>query len=185
MNLRQNFILILGLFIFHMKGQEHEIKESSSIHDFRHHQIGLMLGHTHISQGVQNGDKKWEVLPSIVLNYNYWFNEKWGLGIHTDIVVETYEVEKHLKSGSDEILERAYPVAPAVMGMYKPKKHFSYLVGVGGEFANTENLFLVRGEVAYGIHILKEIELETSISYDLRFNAYDSWGLAIGISKYL
>ncbi len=185
MSLKRKLVFILILIVSYIKSQEYEFKESTNNHDLKHHRISLMLGHTHVSQGVQNGGKKWEVLPSVALGYDYWLNKNWAVGVHTDIVIETYEVEKHLNSEKEEILEREYPISPAIMGIYKPKKHFSYQIGVGGEFAKTENLFLIRSEIAYGIHILKEFEVETSVSYDLRFNAYDSWGIAIGISKFL
>ena len=189
-----NFIIFF--FIVNVLwSQEHDIHSVKADGNGEHaehghassHQIGLMLGHTHISHGKNgdNGGNKWEALPSVTVLYNYWINPKWAIGLHTDIIIESFEVEKHLETGEHEELEREYPVAPALMGIYKPGKHFSYMFGAGGEFASTEDLFLLRAETSYGVHIGKGFEFETSLSYDFRFNAYDSWGMGVGITKSL
>lgn len=108
-----------------------QVNEHTAFHP--HHLLGVVLNHTPISQGVQaNGDKKWLALPSIGINYNYKFAEKWSIGVHNDIVMEDYVVEEHLRSGGgDKTLERAYPVASAAMASFKPGKHFSYMLGAG------------------------------------------------------
>lgn len=66
---------------------------------------------------------------------------------------------------------------------YKPGKHFSYMLGSGGEFAHTGNLFLVRVGVEYGFHISKDWELNGNITNDLKINAYNSWALGMGVTK--
>lgn len=155
--------------------------------DFKpHHMLGLVISHTQISQGVQsNGNNKWLSLPSWGINYNFKFSPKWAVGLHTDIVVEDFAVEEHLKSSSDEILERSYPVASAVMLSYKPGKHFSYLFGSGGEFAHTGNFFLFRVGLEYGCHLSKDWELNANVTNDLKINAYNSWAIGLGVSRVL
>jgi len=132
---------------------------------------------------VHDGKQSWEVLPSFGLNYNYWFNETWAIGLHTDIVIETYEVERHLDTGSEEILERVTPIAPALMLGYKPHKHFGFLLGPGYELEAEENLFLVRTEVEYSIEMAAGLEFEAGIGYDFRVDAYDSWSMVLGICR--
>jgi hypothetical protein len=149
-----------------------------------HHTLGFMISHTQINQGVQgNGEKKWLSLPSWAVNYNFKFSPKWAVGLHTDIIVEDFAVEEHLKSSSGQILERSYPIASAVMFSYKPGKHFSYMLGSGGEFAHTGNLFLFRVGVEYGYHISKDWELNANITNDFKVNAYNSWAVGLGITK--
>lgn len=146
---------------------------------FKHHQIGAMLGHIHISQGHNSKGKRWLVLPMISMNYNYKFNERWGIGLHTDLTLESYEVEEN----ENEIVERKTPIAPAIMGIFKPGKHFTYMLGFGEEFAKEEDLFLIRAEIEYGLELPKEFEFGASVGWDFRFDAYDSWVLAVGVSK--
>ncbi len=149
-----------------------------------HHTLGLMISHTQVNQGVQsNGDKKWLSLPSWAINYNFKFSQKWAIGLHTDIIVEDFAVEEHLDSSSEGILERSYPIASAVMFSYKPGKHFSYMLGTGGEFAHTGNLFLFRIGVEYGYDISKDWELNANITNDLKVNAYNSWAIGLGVTK--
>jgi hypothetical protein len=51
-----------------------------------------------------------------------------AIGLHTDIIVEDFEVAEHLKSGSDKILERSYPISTTLLVSYKPPKHLTSLV---------------------------------------------------------
>lgn len=150
-----------------------------------HHTLGFMISHTQVSQGVQtNGNKKWLSLPSWALNYNYKFSPKWAVGLHNDIIVEDFVVQEHLKSsGGGETLERSYPVASALMASYKPGKHFSFMLGAGGEFAHTGNLFLIRIGAEYGYHISKKYELNANITNDLKINAYNSWAIGLGVTR--
>ncbi len=152
-------------------------------HDFLHHQLGIVLGHAHISNGVKDGETNWQVLPSFGINYNYWFNEEWSIGLHTDIIVETYEVERHLDGESTEVIERETPVAPALMVGYKPHEHFGFLLGPGFELAPEEDLFLIRVETEYSIEMVEKLEFEAGIGYDFRIDAFDSWSLVLGIAR--
>lgn len=149
-----------------------------------HHTLGLILSHTQISQGVQNnGKKKWLSLPSWAINYNYKFSSKWAIGLHTDIIVEDFAVEEHLKNSNGQVLERNYPIGSAIMASYKPGKHFSYMLGSGGEFAHTGNLFLIRLGLEYGYHINESWELNATLTNDIKINTYNSWAIGIGITR--
>lgn len=151
-----------------------------------HHTLSVIISHTQISQGIQaNGDRKWLSLPSWGLNYNYIFNKKWALGLHTDIIVEDFVVQEHLKSSNGQVLERAYPIATTLMTTYKPRKHLAYVLGFGNEFASSGSLFLVRAGLEYGWHINEKWELVSLLTNDFRFNAFNSWAIGLGITKTL
>jgi len=49
------------------------------------------------------------------------------------------------------VVERSFPIAPAVMGFYKPTEHWSFGLGMGGEFEKEENYLLNRVAVEYGV----------------------------------
>ncbi|WP_121668030.1 hypothetical protein [Mesonia aquimarina] len=145
------------------------------------HRIGLNLSHTNVFSGVKDQENKLLSLPSWGIDYDFWFSEKWAIGLHTDILIEKYTVEENLDS-QNKILERNKPIAPAVMGTYHFGRH-NILFGAGAEFAEEENLFLNRVGYEYGIEFLEKWELGFSINYDFRWNAYDSFSIGIEISR--
>lgn len=164
--------------------QEHEESKEA----FRpEHSLSVVISHAHVFQGRDiDGNKKVLSLPSWGLDYTYQFKPKWGIGLHTDIITETFEVEKHLESGGNgEVIERSYPIAPALMGIYKANKHWEFLFGAGVEFAKEGNFFLNRAGVEYGAELPKGWEVFGSLSYDFKWNAYDTWVLGLGITKVL
>jgi hypothetical protein len=177
-------IVLLSFFFNNCFSQQHE-KTNETFHP--HHSLAVVISHAQVFDGRDiNGEKKVLSLPSWGLDYTFQFKPKWGIGLHTDIITETFEVEKHLESGgSGDIIERSYPIAPALMGIYKPGKHWSFLLGAGMEYAKEENFFLNRAGVEYSAEIPKGWEVFGSLSYDFKWNAYDTWLLGIGISKVL
>ena len=177
-------LLAFGMMTFMSQfAQEHsEETHHYSDESKKHHQIGLLIGHTHISQGIQEGKRRWKVLPAFGINYNYWINDKWAIGLHTDIVLDTYEVERYLDGGSEEIIERETPIAPALIIAYKPFEHISFLVGPGYEIEKEENLEFVRLEAEYNIEITHHLEFEAGLGCDFRINVYNSWSLVAGLS---
>jgi len=196
MNLRKSFIpvLILALVLpLHPLAQEKtkdpaekavsskkEFRGASNEPFTRHSSLGLAVNHAHIFRGRDElGRKKALGLPAWAIDYNYHLSPKWAIGLHTDIILEQYIIAKR----DGEEIERSRPIAPAVMGIYKPTEHWSLLAGVGGEFAKEENFLLTRLGVEYGVEIRNGWEVFGSLSYDIKWKGYDSWLLGIGISK--
>ncbi|WP_343707838.1 hypothetical protein [Flavobacterium sp.] len=150
-----------------------------------HHQIGISINHVHVFEGRDDeGNRETLTLPAWGIDYTFQFHEKWAIGLHTDFIVEKFKVEKVYASEEDkETVERSYPIAPALMGIYKPNEHWSFLLGFGGEFAKEEDFFLTRAGVEYGYELPKGWEIFGTASYDFKWNAYDSWGIGLGIAK--
>lgn len=69
------------------------------------------------------------------------------------------------------------------MGIYKLNEHWSFLLGMGGEFAREEDFLLTRAGAEYGYELPKGWEVFGTFSYDFKWNAYDSWGIGLGIAK--
>lgn len=175
---------ILSITAFIFLSFQMQSQETPHLDFHPHHSLGIVISHTQINQGIQaNGNKKWLSLPSWGINYNYKFSPKWAVGLHNDIVVEDFVVEEHLKSADGKTLERSYPIASAIVVSYKPGKYFSFLLGSGGEFAHTGNLFLFRVGVEYGHYISKDWELNAVLTNDLKINAYNSWAIGLGITR--
>ena len=149
------------------------------------HELSVLIAHTHVSQGVDiDGDRTWLALPCWGINYNFWFSSHWAIGLHTDLINEVFKVEENLHGGSEEpVLERSHPVAPAIMATYRPGAHWSFILGVGQEFAKEQDLFLLRAGTEYTIHLAGPWETSGSLAYDARFDAYDSWTLGLGVTR--
>lgn len=143
------------------------------------HRLTLGLGHTHVSEGKIDGDTKWLALASWSFNYDYWLSNKWAIGLQNDLVLESFKIEH----GSQEILERSYPLAIVPVALYKPGKRLSIIGGVGTEFAHQKNLMLTRIGFEYGWHLPSNWEVGGALVWDSKWNYYNSWGLGFTFSK--
>jgi hypothetical protein len=181
-------VIAIALLATVENGYAQEQHSTETTHAFKPtHSVGLAIGHAHVFEGRDaEGNKKKLALPLWGIDYNFQFAPKWMLGLHTDIIIETFEVEKHLENGgSGEVVERNYPVAPAIMGFFKPDHHWNLGFGFGGEFAGGENYVLNRAAIEYGVNIRKGWEVFGALQYDIRWQAYDTWTIGIGIAKTL
>jgi len=173
------FSLSVFLLVFSFaKGQEEN--EGLGSEEFKHHQIGLLLGHTHMRAGEEIESKNRLSLPSFTLYYNYFFNERWSVGLHTDLVTEQFVAQS---LGGGEAVERERPIAPAVMLGYKPGEHFTFLAGGGVDIDGEETLGLIRIDAEYGLEIINEWEFVVALGYDIRIDAFDSFQLGVGVAK--
>lgn len=175
------FLFSVTLFLTPFKSSAQENEEL--FHP--HHQLAMVLSHAHVFEGRnQDGQKEVLSLPAWGIDYTYHLSPKWAIGLHTDFIIEKFAVEKNLDSGEEkQTIERSYPIAPALMGIYKLNGHWSFLLGMGGEFAKEEDFLLTRAGVEYGYELPKGWEVLGSMSYDFKWNAYDTWTLGIGIAK--
>jgi hypothetical protein len=144
-----------------------------------HHQVSFLIGHTYVSQGFIDGKREWLTLPSFALDYNFYFSEKWSIGLHNDMIVENFIVE----DVDNQEIERSRPFASVATVGFKPGEHFIFQVGLGGEFAKEENFFLTRVGCEYSLELPKDWEFIANFVYDIKWNAYDSFGLSVGVLK--
>ncbi|HKJ49535.1 MAG TPA: hypothetical protein VJ973_10620 [Christiangramia sp.] len=147
----------------------------------RKHAISLGIGHAHVNSGIKNGDKQWLVLPSWVLDYNFWFKENWAVGLHTDMIIETFEAEHG--EGSEGVIERENPIAIVGAVSFKPVHWVALVAGGGVEYEAEESFGLVRLGVEPAWEVTEKWEVFTNLSYDIKFEAYDTWNLALGIAR--
>lgn len=155
----------------HVKYTNHGMKGAN--------RLTLGLGHTQVSHGEINGDTKWLSITSWSLNYDYWFSNKWAIGLQNDLLVESFTIEDH--EGED--IERSYPLAVVPVALFKPGKHFTFIAGVGAEFSEGHNLAMTRLGAEYGSHISKNWEGGVAVVWDGKWNNYNSWGIAFTVSK--
>ncbi len=144
------------------------------------HRLTLGLGHMHVSEGIKNGKREWLIIPSWSLNYDYWLKDNLGIGLQSDLILETFIIE----DDEQELIERSRPISLVPVVIYKPFKRLAFIGGIGGEFTKEKNLALTRLGVEYGVHLPKHWEVSAAVVWDNKWNYYNSWGLAITISKF-
>lgn len=138
-----------------------------------------MLGHTKIKSSDQG---KGLLIPSWGFDYEYWFNQKWGLGLHTDLELQTFVLTS---SDSEEDLVRDYPLVVSLDGLYNPWKGLVLELGGGYEFEPHKGFWLLQLGLEYEMHLHHNWDIFPTLFYDNRFNAYNTWTIAVGVGKRL
>lgn len=177
---------ILLSFCFATRAQEAGDKDQphagERVREHHRHSISILLSHTHILNGVENGGIRGINRPSWMLAYNYSLSERWALGVHGDIITETFEVEAHGSESEADFLERKYPVSLVGAASYKVIDHLAVQVGGGFETDGSETFGLVRFGLEPFMRISNRIELLLNLNYDIKIDAYDNWTLGFGIA---
>jgi len=168
---------------------QHEAIETEAEEVYHpHHALGIMISHANVREGVVDGNIRWLSLPSWGVNYNYHFSHRWAIGLHTDLINEEFKVERHLEGGDEgEVIDRNFPIAPALMATYKfgkrPHAEWGLEFGIGAEFGGGETFFLNRIGIEYAVEIRNHWEVFAGIAYDFRWGAYDTFAFGLGIAK--
>jgi hypothetical protein len=181
-------ISIMPLFIgLGVAAQNHE-EIGDSLHDIdvEHnesgHKITLVMAYSFIHNSITDQSNGILIVPTIGHNYDYFFNGRWGLGLHADILLQQYKIEKH--EDREEIL-RENPVGLAGMVLFKPHHRWTLMAGYGIEIEKHENFQVIRTGVEYGIKLPKNWELGFSLEFDYKINTYSSLMFGLGFSKML
>ena len=149
-------------------------------HEGPSHRVTLVMASSFIKSDIDGGNNSILVVPTYGLNYDFFFHQKWGVGLHTDIVLQQFKVEKH---DEDEVLIRENPVALCAVGLFKPLPSLTLIAGYGIELEKHENIQLLRLGVEYGFHLPGNWELGFGLELDRKINTYNSWMFGAGFSK--
>lgn len=173
--------LLLSLIVFanvvgHAQGEDkHEAKR------LRRNKLSLAITHTFVPTTVNDSrDKTYLSLASWGLDYDYRFTSKWGIGLHSDLVIQDFEYED-----DDVVRTRVKPFATAIVGTRKFGEHLTLMGGGGAEFSRgEETLALIRVGIDYGWELPADFEVSFSLMTDFKINAYNAlvFGFAIGKS---
>ncbi len=179
--IRRFFFLLTTLIFFSESIFAQEKEPGSPVENALHHRVSFIISHSYLPvKNESTGEKKTFTAASLGLNYELWFNSSWAIGLHNDITMESFRAED---KGDGNIAEKEFPVLTSVVAMYKPWKHWSIFAGPGKEFEKSENFFLVKTGIEYGVELPKEWEIGFGVDYDIKINGYNSWLIGIGISK--
>lgn len=121
---------------------------------FNRNKISTAITHTHVPAGVnESGDKYWLTLASWAFDYDYRINRAWGIGLHTDLVIQNFSY----KDGEGAIKKREKPVSLVLVGTRKLGEHLTVLAGGGIELSKSEEtLSLLRLGADYGWELPKD-----------------------------
>lgn len=146
---------------------------------FKHHKVMVVLGHAMTPEGVNvDGKKTFLFLPSWGLDYDYMFNDKWSIGLHSDIIIENFQFE----DPNNIIRERSTPLALVLTGGRKLGDHFTLLIGGGMELAEEENFEIIRIGVDYGWEI-GVWEVAANYMIDFKIDAYNTGIFGVGLAR--
>ena len=146
-------------------------------HDFRHFRIAPLIGHTFVPAG---HSREYLAIPSWGLDLEYWFNPAWGIGLHNDLELQSFIIERPI---GEEVLEREFPLVTTIDLLYKPWGGLVLMGGPGYEFEATRSFFLFRLGVEYEFELGNHWDLAPSFFYDSREQEYDTWSFALGVGK--
>ena len=104
-----------------------------------------------------------------------------AIGLHTDLIKVIFSL---VEASGEKIIERSTPFAVVPALTYKPGEHGAFILGMGGEFAKEGSFAVTRIGYEYGWELPKKYELAFSLTYDLKWNAYNTWTFGIVVSKF-
>jgi hypothetical protein len=136
--------------------------------------VAAIIGHTLIPA---RHSAERVLIPSWGLDLEYWFHERWGFGLHSDIEIESFLIQR----GAEELVERQYPLIITADLLWKPWKGLVFQFGPGIELEQSEDLWVIRTGVEYEIELGQHWDLAPVFFYDTRLEAYDSWTLGLGV----
>ena len=168
-------ILLFVLPVIAFSQSEEEFKREDHVK----HRISIGLGHTHVPEGELLDDKNKLAFASWTFDYDFHFNETWAIGLQTDLILESFIIVR----SNEEELEREFPFSVTPVALFKPSERWTLIGGVGAEFAPGETLTFTRLGVEYGVEISKKWEVGATFLWDARWDYFNSWGLAIIISR--
>ena len=144
------------------------------------HRLTIITGNAFINNSFSSETDNVLIVPAFGLNYDYFINAKWGLGVHSDILLQQFKIEKH---DDHEEVVRENPIAICGMLLFKPHHRWTLVAGYGVEVEKHENFQLIRIGGEYGIELPKNWELGFSLEFDFKSNAYNSLLFGVGFSK--
>lgn len=177
MKIKTSLIMIVLCSLTTLSVGQHEHNQE---HSGNMHKLTIVMAHSHIPTALD--DNKNVIVPSWGFNYDYLFHHKWGIGLHSELILQQFKVERE---HSSKELTRENPISVCGVITFKPHHKWTILGGGGVELEAKENIAVAKLGVEYGIELIKDWELGLSLEYDHKIDAYGSWLFGVGFSKLL
>lgn len=156
--------------------EAHPMEEGKTLHP--HFRIASFISHTLIPTSHNEGHA---FIPSWGVDLEYWPSAQFGIGLHNDIELETFIVE----GPEEEFVEKKYPVVSTLDALYNPLGGLILLAGLGYEFEQEGNFFILRFGAEYEIELGHHWDVFTTLSYDTSTGErnYHTYAMGIGFGK--
>lgn len=168
--------LVFFLIMNFARGQ-YESADSLGTNSHRPFHIAFVISHTYLPESTVNGVETL-ALPSFGLDIEYWFSDRYGIGLHNDLELLTFEI----KEGEDAVITRNYPLLLTIDFLWRPMTHWGVFLGPGAEFETEEDFVVFRIGTEYDLSVSDRISVNPIAFYDFRFGAYNSFSIGIGLS---
>lgn len=140
----------------------------------------IMMANSQVPNAFE-GDKKIIVIPTWGFDVDYFFHRRWSFAIQGDVKLQSFEVEEE----NGVILARSYPTTLASVIHYHALRHWSFYLGPGYEFEQSENFFLVRAGTEYSFEITEKFEIGLNLMYENKEEVYDTWTFGVAFNTIL
>lgn len=179
--MKKRIYLTLSVLAVLVSAEAQEM-QNSEIYETQHYdgkglRIVALIGHTFINSQGMDGNL---YIPSWGLDIDYWFNHQWGIGMHNDIEIETFVVERN----QAEAIERDNPTVFTFDALYHIGSGFVISIGPGVELEQSESFFLARVGLEYEYNIGHAFYLMPTIFHDRRFDGFSTTSVGLGIGHY-
>jgi len=154
------------------ESDEHEVTQ------FQHHRLALFIGYNLIPNAInEEGDNVVKIIPVLGLDYEYWFNHKFALGLKNDLELDSYTIE----NDHQEYLDRHLALATALVCIYEPILGLAFFAGPGYEFEKDHSFGLFKVGTDIGKSFEGGWSAGITMAYDIKeVNSSLIFGLTVG-----
>jgi opacity protein-like surface antigen len=179
--MRNRWILLI-VWVFLCPVATSYAQDEDSVKEGAYHKITIVTANSLIHNSLQENTNGFLLVPTFCFNYDHFIGNKWGIGLHTDILLQQYKVESH---GNGTELVRENPVALTAILSFRPYERWTLFGGYGVEIERNKNIDLFRFGLEYGVPLNDGWELGFALEYDHKIETYKSFMFGIGFSKLL
>lgn len=120
------------------------------------------------------------IVPEIGINYDVFITPRFALGLHTDVILQKFEV----KEFKDDIkVERMFPITMNLMVLYKPNSNWTVLTGGGAELEKNKSYSMAALGLEYEIELNDTWDVGFNVMFEHRIKAYNSFLFGVGFTK--
>jgi len=149
--------------------------------EFNHFRLAFTIGHGYIPQANSN-NPNFLIIPTIGLEFQYWFNQKWGISLKNDLEIANYTVEIEDDAGNKVVREN--PLIISMPILFSPWENgITFIAGPGVEIEESENFSVFRLGIAYEFEFGNKWDFEPEVIYDLKNGRINSFTIAFGVGK--
>ena len=166
--------------VIHVADEHAHEEAGHGHHAFRRHKLAVFTGNTWVRKGSHEGSSGVVLVPTFGLDYEYWINHKFAIGLHNDIERGRYLVEKNHE---EEVL-RENAFVSALVAIVEPIHGWAIYAGSGIELEKHEHMWVVRIGTEYAWDLPKDWVIALTVAWDIKKH-YDSFASGIVIGKRL